>query len=190
MAKIGILGGTFDPPHIGHLITAQEVLVKQQLDEVWFLLSAQPPHKKTGTPSEYRIEMVQKAIKLHPKFKLCSIEMERKGPSYTVQTMKELNEKYPDHQFFFIIGADMVNSLSSWHQINELLAIVTFIGVKRPGYELNENIPHACKLVDTAQVFVSSTDIRNRVKNKDNIKYLVPDEVKQYIEEKSLYGAE
>jgi nicotinate-nucleotide adenylyltransferase len=189
MAKIGILGGTFNPPHLGHLIIAEDVLIKQKLDEIWFLPSSVPPHKQTETASEHRYEMVRQAIENHPSFRICSIEMEREGPSYTVDTMKQLKDRYSENVFYFIIGSDMVESLEKWYKIDELLSLVTFIAVKRPGHELRSTYLNQVIQVDTPLINLSSTEIRKRVSNKENFTYLVPPEVKQYIEEKKLYGS-
>ncbi|HET7657891.1 MAG TPA: nicotinate-nucleotide adenylyltransferase, partial [Bacillales bacterium] len=135
---IAILGGTFDPPHFGHLIMAEEVLTQCGLDEVWFMPSPDPPHKKEAavTPSSHRVEMVRRAIAGNEHFRLSLIEFEREGPSYSVETVKHLLAKHPEHQFFFLIGADMVEYLPNWHNVDELVRLLPFIGVGRPGFSL------------------------------------------------------
>ncbi|MGP7819017.1 nicotinate-nucleotide adenylyltransferase [Niallia sp. 01092] len=185
--KIGILGGTFDPPHIGHLIIANEVLHHEQLDEIWFMPNQEPPHKiKTGTVSnENRLQMLQLAIKGHSKFQVQPIELNRKGKSFTYETMKILKEAYPNAAFHFIIGADMVEYLPKWYKIEELIQMVEFISVNRPNY--NHETKYPVRYVDVPAINISSNLIRERLKKGETIQYLVKDEVKSYIKENSLY---
>ncbi|OZM57771.1 nicotinic acid mononucleotide adenylyltransferase [Lottiidibacillus patelloidae] len=188
MAKIGILGGTFNPPHIGHLIIAEDVLKKQNLDEVWFMPNSHPPHKTTETSAHDRLKMVQLAIYNHPSFKVCTVELELDGPSFTAKTMKTLRAKYSQHEFYFIIGADSVETLSSWYEIDELLKLVTFIAVKRSGFVINSPYNKHIIQVDTPIVDISSTELRKRIKNEENYTYLTVEAVRHYIKEHRLYG--
>ncbi|MBN6888946.1 nicotinate-nucleotide adenylyltransferase [Cytobacillus horneckiae] len=187
MKKVGILGGTFDPPHIGHLIIANEVLHTQELDEIWFMPNQEPPHKvKTNKISNAdRVNLLRRAISTHKQFRIETIELERKGPSYTAETMKILTEREKDVEFYFIIGADMVEYLPKWHQIDQLLHLVRFIGVKRPDYNLNSKYPII--YVDVPEIGISSSLIRQRVEEGKTIRYLVPDEVRVYMKENRLY---
>lgn len=186
MKRVGILGGTFDPPHLGHLIIAEEVRLALNLDEVWFMPSQEPPHKhKAFSPVCERIEMVKKAIECNPYFKLNTIEVDRLGKSYTVDTLKILKNRYPDVMFYFIIGGDMVEYLPKWRKIDELMNMVTFVGVKRVGYKLET--PYPVKLVDIPYIEISSTMIRDRINHNNSIAYLVPEAVIQYMKEKRLY---
>lgn len=187
MKKIGIFGGTFDPPHNGHLLMANEVLYQLCLDEVWFLPNQIPPHKQEEkfSDSRHRIEMLKLAIESNPSFKLQLIEMERPGPSYTYDTMVLLKDKYPDYQFYFIIGADMVEYLPKWYKIDKLLEIVKFTGVKRIGFQMET--PYPVKFVDVPEFEVSSTMIRERIDKKESIMYLISEKVRRYIEENGLY---
>jgi nicotinate-nucleotide adenylyltransferase len=186
--KVGILGGTFDPPHYGHLLIANEVLTELQLDEIWFMPNNIPPHKqKAVTDSRHRVAMIELAIADHSQFRLETIELERQGPSYTYETMKMLKERYPHVQFYFIIGADMVEYLPKWYKIDELIAFVQFVGVKRPGYSLCTIYPLI--EVEVPTFSVSSSLIRERIKRGKSVKYLLPEAVQSYIEEKGLYGA-
>jgi nicotinate-nucleotide adenylyltransferase len=189
MKKIGILGGTFNPPHIGHLIVANEVLDALQLDEIRFMPNYAPPHKqKTEEVSDQdRIMMLQYAIEGQNSFSMETIEMEREGPSYTFDTIQLLRQREPDHEFYFIIGADMIEYLPNWHRIDELVQLVTFVGVKRPGYLDQTTYP--VLMVDTPQIFLSSTLIRDRIKQGKTIDYLVSPKVKNYMKEKGLYEA-
>ncbi|GAA3321626.1 nicotinate-nucleotide adenylyltransferase [Ectobacillus funiculus] len=139
MKRIGIIGGTFDPPHNGHLLIANEVYDALRLDEVWFMPNASPPHKleKHVTSTHDRVEMLKLAIEGEPYFSLCLVELERQGPSYTYDTMLELKEAHPDTSFYFIIGGDMVEYLPKWYRVEGLLALAIFVGVTRPGYTLS-----------------------------------------------------
>ncbi|MDR4889019.1 nicotinate-nucleotide adenylyltransferase [Fredinandcohnia sp. QZ13] len=188
MNHIGIIGGTFDPPHIGHLFIASEVLTRLNLSEVWFMPNHIPPHKerKSYVTDEERVEMLSLAISDQPKFKLQLIELEREGPSYTYDTIKLLREKYEETKFYFIIGGDMVEYLPHWHKIDELVDMVTFVGVKRPGYSFPTEYP--ITEVDIPQFDISSSMIRKRLSEKGNTMYLLPKKVRNYIEEKHLYG--
>jgi nicotinate-nucleotide adenylyltransferase len=188
MLKVGILGGTFDPPHYGHLLIANEVLSTLQLDEIWFMPNQEPPHKKKSESikNEDRLKMLELAVCGNAAFRVETIELHRQGPSFTVDTMKMINEQYPDHQFFFIIGADMIEYLPKWHKIDELIELVQFVGVERPMYSSQTDYP--VLYVDVPALDVSSSMIRDRVKNGKTVRYLLPDSVIHYIEEKHLYG--
>ncbi|MFV8826752.1 nicotinate-nucleotide adenylyltransferase [Alkalihalobacterium sp. APHAB7] len=190
MRKIGILGGTFDPPHIGHLLIAQEVLEQCKLDELWFMPANIPPHKKNDDVSSVtdRIEMVTKAIEGVEQFIVSTVELERKGPSYTVDTLKELKMRLPDVEFYFIIGGDMIEQLHTWERIDELFEYVTFVGLQRPGYSHSSKYEEKLKLLTIPQVDISSSDIRDRLKDGRSIRYFVPEQVRQFIEERKLYG--
>lgn len=185
--KVGLLGGTFDPPHYGHLLIANEVLHHLSLDCIEFMPNKIPPHKEnnSGTTAQQRLDMIQLAIKDHPHFFIETIELEREGKSYTIDTMGELLKKYPNKEYYFIIGADMVEYLPHWHRIDELVEIVQFVGVKRPHYEVKS--PYPILEVDVPELEISSSMIRNRIRKKQPIKYLLPDECIQYIKEHRLY---
>ncbi len=188
MKRIGILGGTFDPPHLGHLMIANEVLDTQSLDEIWFMPNQEPPHKKklNVIRDNDRLKLLELAISDHPHFKVEPIELERKGPSYTFDTMKLLKELHPNHQFYFIIGADMIEYLAKWRNIDQLIEIVQFIGVQRPLYGTESSYPFL--YVDVPEIGVSSSLIRSRIREGKTIRYLVPESVRKYIEENELYG--
>ena len=190
LKKVGIIGGTFDPPHHGHLLMASEVLTALQLEEVWFMPTNIPPHKQSEhiTNRTDRVEMLRLAIADNPHFKLQLIELEREGPSFTYDTMEILRERYPQYSFYFILGADMVEYLPNWYKIDELVQIVTFVGVKRPGYVFLNNYS-ICE-VEVLEFEVSSSLLRERFKAGKNTMYLLPEKVKNYIEEKGLYGTE
>ena len=134
--RVGILGGTFNPPPLGHLIIAEQVKSQLNLDEVMFIPDYQPPHidKKTAISAEKRLKMVKLSTMDEPGFKVSDIELRRKGVSYTIDTIKELKLKNPEVDYYFIIGGDMVEYLPKWHRIEELIKLVKFVGVGRPGY--------------------------------------------------------
>ncbi|MDZ5470911.1 nicotinate-nucleotide adenylyltransferase (plasmid) [Bacillus sp. 31A1R] len=187
MKKIGILGGTFDPPHFGHLLIANEVLESLDLDGIWFLPNQEPPHKKKSNVSNQdRIQMLKKAIEGNEKFQLETMELERPGPSYTYDTVKLLQSKHTDIQFYFIIGADMVEYLPKWYKIDELVQLIHFVGVKRPSYNVQTSYP--ILYVDVPEFDISSSMIRNRLKEGKTVRYLLPDTVINYMEAKQLYG--
>jgi nicotinate-nucleotide adenylyltransferase len=186
--KIGLLGGTFNPPHIGHLIIAEQVLEKAGLDEIRFLPNHVPPHKEKDetVSAEQRLRMLESAIKGNPKFSVEHIELERKGASYTYDTIKSLTERDPGIDYSFIIGGDMIEYLPKWYRVDELIEMVEFIGVNRPSYRHDTSFKlHHVEVPDMA---VSSSFIRDSVKKKQSIRYLVTDDVYRIIEEENLYG--
>ena len=198
--RIGILGGTFDPIHMGHLITAEIVRVSAALDEIIFIPAARPPHKenKGEAPAEDRLLMVQCAVEGNPAFSVSDIELRREGPSYTVDTIAALSEQLGDAELFFITGADAMNDLYHWHEPARLLRSCVFIAAARQGVELDESrlaeqfSPEQrsrIRIVPTPHLEISSTVIRARVRAGRSIRDLVPRAVELYIEERGLYRA-
>lgn len=192
--RVGLMGGTFDPIHLGHLIAAEQVREQMGLDQVWFLPAPIPPHKpnRSITDAIHRLNMVELAIENHPHFHVSRVEFEREGRSYTIDTMRALNERYPEHRFFFIVGADMVQDLPNWHQIEQLMKCVTFIGLDRPGYErprLEGALARRVTYVTMPLIDIAATEVRERIRAGQSIRYLVPDRVRYYIEEHRLYGS-
>lgn len=187
MKKVGILGGTFNPPHIGHLIIANEVLDALELDEVRFMPNHVPPHKEKSeeVTDLDRLSMLKHAVAGHSCFYIEDIEIERKGTSYTYDTIKQLKELEPDSEFYFIIGADMIEYLPNWHRIDELVGMVHFVGVKRPGY--NEETEYPITMVQVPQMFISSSLIRRKLRTGKTVKYLLADSVVEYIKGNGLY---
>lgn len=185
--RVGILGGTFNPPHLGHLIMGQQVGDQLGLDEVRFMPDAQPPHvdEKTTIAASDRVNMVQAAIVDNPLFRLETAEIKRGGKSYTFDTMKALKAAHPDTQYYFIIGGDMVDYLHTWYRIDDLLKLVTFVGIKRTGYPTTSQYPVIW--VDAPLIDISSTQIRKKISHGHTVRYLVPDAVAAYIEEHHLY---
>lgn len=188
--RIGILGGTFNPPHLGHLLMAEQVGNQLELDEVWFMPTAKPPHApgKTTIASQHRLQMVQKAIAGNPLFRLQPYEVNRGGKNYTVDTMRHFVSEFPESDFYFIIGQDSARDLYTWHKIDELIQLVQLVGIPRPG-ELPYNGKYPILWVDSPSVDISSTEIRLRVYLEQSIRYQVPIEVEEYIQKHNLYSS-
>lgn len=191
--KVGLYGGTFDPIHTIHLIVAEQARDALELDEIWFLPARIPPHKQTKqiTADIHRVEMIARAIAGHSYFRLDTIELEREPelPSYTYDTVHILKERHPDIDFYFIIGGDMAAYLPKWHRIDELILMVQFVALARPGYVMdNPYMGHVIE-AEMPQLDVSSSMIRKKVAQGRSIRYLVPEAVRMYIEEKRLYEA-
>ncbi|WP_438311069.1 nicotinate-nucleotide adenylyltransferase [Sporosarcina sp. FA9] len=190
MKKIGILGGTFNPPHIGHLIIANEVRHALGLDEVRLMPTATPPHKAStdDVTTVQRLRMVELAIDGIDGLKVSPFELERGGVSYTYDSMKVLTEQDPMAQFFFIIGGDMIDALPTWYRIDDLVKLVQFVGVNRPGYKGLSEYP--VELLDTPQVYLSSSMIRQRFTEGKTVQFLMPKSVEVYIRQEGLYESD
>lgn len=185
--RIGILGGTFNPPHIGHLIIAEQVYQQLGLEKIFFMPDANPPHvdHKEAIAAKHRQRMVELSIADNPHFKLEDCELKRGGISYTYDTITELLKKHPDYEIYFIIGGDMVEYLPKWYKIDELVQLVHFVGVKRVGFSLTS--PYPILWVDVPLIQISSTQIRDKLAAGESIRYLVPDQVAEYIRKEGLY---
>lgn len=185
--RIGLYGGTFNPVHTAHLMVADQVGHALRLNRVDFLPDAVPPHvdKKTAIDATDRVAMLRLAIQDNPLFGLELAEIQRGGVSYTYETVKQLKEAHPENDYYFIIGGDMVDYLPKWYRINDLLKIVNFVAVRRPGAKNESQYPVIW--VDVPEVQISSSDIRQRVAQGESIHYLVPTRVEQYIKEHDLY---
>ncbi|MFT8362067.1 MAG: nicotinate-nucleotide adenylyltransferase [Sporolactobacillus sp.] len=191
MRKIGLIGGTFDPPHLAHLIIAEEALEACTLDEVWFIPSFQPPHvhgKRARAQAMDRVEMVRRSIGRNKRFKLELTEILREGPSYTVDTLRDLRKKHPNDQFYFIMGADMINDLPTWHGVRELCQLTSFIGFSRPGYVALPPDYAAVTFIEMPVLDISSSALRKRFSEGRSCRYFVTDSVANYIKERGLYG--
>lgn len=186
---VGIMGGTFDPIHCGHLLAAEQAREQACLDEIWFMPTHVPPHKKHYglTPPGHRLKMVQLAVENHPFFHVIDVELQREGPSYTYDTMVRLASRYPHSRFSFIIGADMVNILPKWHRYEELARLTHFIGLARPGSDIDRRSGEHVTFVEMPVWDISSTLIRKKAAEGKSIRYLVPDSVERYIKENRLY---
>ncbi|MDT7699225.1 MAG: nicotinate-nucleotide adenylyltransferase [Pseudonocardiales bacterium] len=190
--KIGVMGGTFDPVHHGHLVAASEVAHRFNLDEVLFVPTGQPWQKsaKSVSPAEDRYLMTVIATASNPRFGTSRVDIDRRGPTYTADTLRDLAATMPDAELFFITGADALSQILSWRKVDELFELAHFVGVTRPGYELgDEHLPEgSVTLVEVPAMAISSTDCRDRVAEGRPVWYLVPDGVVQYISKRGLYA--
>ncbi len=186
--KIGILGGTFNPIHIGHLILAEEVREKLELDKIIFVPVYLPPHKMNGdiASAAHRHKMIKLAIKPNKYFSVSDAEIKRNGRSYTIDTLKEFNRAYPKDELYFIIGSDLLKYLEEWKDLSEIIKMVKFIVATRPGYPL-EKIPSYISTIPIRAVDISGFEIREAIKKDKSFRYLVPDAVSKYILKKRLY---
>ena len=188
--RIGIMGGTFDPIHHGHLVAASEVQSRFDLDEVVFVPTGQPWQKGTVSPAEDRYLMTVIATASNPRFHVSRADVDRDGPTYTIDTLRDLNAVYgPDTDLFFITGADALERILSWKDALEMLSLAHFVGVTRPGFELSAaHLPaDTVTLVEVPAMAISSSDCRARVFLGKPVWYLVPDGVVQYIAKRGLY---
>lgn len=187
--KVGILGGTFNPIHIGHLVLAEEAKQKLGLDKIFFVPVNIPVHKEARDllPSSERLKMVKLAIKDNPNFEAIDIEIKRKGKSYTIDTLKSLKDKYPQvDKFFFIVGSDALSYLNNWKDIDEVMKLAKFVVASRPSYLL-KNLPKNVLPLAIEPVDVSGFRLRQRIKNNESVRYLLPKEVNNYILKNRLY---
>lgn len=187
------MGGVFDPIHYGHLFTAEEARVKFKLDKVIFVPCRQPAHKRENDISdpEHRYLMTVMATSNNQFFEVSKVELNRPGPSYSIDTVKEFLKKY-NHEvkIFFVTGTDAFLEVDSWYKSAELIKLCQFVAATRPGYnlsKLDQKFKKIIKIMEIPALSISSTYIRRRVKEGRNIKYLVPHEVEKYIYKKGLY---
>ena len=197
--RIGIFGGTFDPPHLGHLILASEAQTQLELDRLLWILTPEPPHKQDQdiTPIEDRLAMVRLAIADNPDFELSRIELDRPGPHYTLDTIKIVSEQNPGADIVPIIGGDSLRDLPKWHQPQELVYACHWIGVmRRPSDDetnleaLERELPGISSkvhYVDAPLLEIASREIRNRIASGRSVRYYLPTPVYEYIEQNHLY---
>lgn len=184
------MGGTFDPIHHGHLVAASEVASEFDLDEVVFVPTGQPWQKssKKVSPAEHRYLMTVIATAANPRFTVSRVDIDRPGPTYTADTLKDLCALRPDAELFFITGADAMEQIMTWKDVDQLWEIAHFVGVTRPGHELNDfGRSSDISLMEIPAMAISSTDCRRRVQAGKPVWYLVPDGVVQYIGKYGLY---
>lgn len=189
MKRVGILGGTFNPIHIGHLTIAQMVREQLRLDKVLFVPSNLPPHKsgKNVVSAKDRYHMVHLAIRGNSYFEASDFEIQKEGKSYSVETAKYFRDQYPrGTKFFFIIGSDLLSTLHMWKRVDEILEIVSFIAVHRPGFNGKKSKVKA-QLITIPGLQTSSSYVRQRITSGKTVKYLVPDSILKYIADKKLY---
>ena len=197
--RVGIMGGTFDPIHIGHLVIAEAAREQLALSEVIFIPAAQPPHKagREVAPAGHRLHLVQLATESNPFFRVLDVEMKREGPSYSYDTLRALVETHGEStDFYFIVGGDEMNTILTWHRISELFALCRFAAARRQGAPLSllevrerlgEEVLARIHSVQAPALEISSTDIRRRLREGCSIRYLVPEKVEAYICKEGLY---
>lgn len=185
--RVGILGGGFNPVHNGHLIISDQVSCQLHLDEFYLMPSFKSPHidHKETIDSSHRVEMLKLATLDNSRLSLELSEIAREGRSFTYDTMKELTERNPDTDYYFVIGGDMVEYLPTWHEIDKLMQMVQFVGVNRPG--TSKETPYPLIWVDIPLMDISSSMIRKKIASGCSVKYFTPDNVLEYIHEKGLY---
>jgi nicotinate-nucleotide adenylyltransferase len=197
--RVGILGGAFNPPHVGHLVCAQEAVVQLELEKVVFMPVGQAPHRELeGDPgAEARLEMVELAVSDDARFAVSRAELDRPGPSFTADTLRDLRSKAPDDELFLILGGDQAAALPGWHEPEEVLSLATVAVVERTNWSRNAigikvgrlRGAERIRYLDMPLMQVSSSAIRRRVAEGLPIRYLVPDKVANYIGANGLYGA-
>lgn len=196
--RLGIMGGTFDPIHYGHLFIAEEARAQFRLNHVLFVPNGQPPHKKEYglTPARARYAMTLIATHGNQAFGCSPIELHRSGPSYTVDTLTEIQRDQPDAELFYITGVDAVADILTWNRHEEVIQMATFIAAMRPGFDLmtlKERLPlpylERILLLGSTAIGISSTDIRARLTKSLPVRYLMPDGVLDYIRKNNLYAA-
>jgi nicotinate-nucleotide adenylyltransferase len=190
---VGLFGGTFNPPHLGHLIVAEEVRQTFSLDIIVFVPSARPPHKESSPVIDprHRFTMTRLAIENNPRFEISDVELKRRGKSYTIDTIKEFKTLYgADIELFFIMGGDSIFEIETWKKPEELFRLCRVIVTTRPGFDLakiDDRFGDKIIRADVPRIDISSTDIRHRVGTGRSITYLVPDKVEEYIQRERLY---
>ncbi|WP_267894625.1 nicotinate-nucleotide adenylyltransferase [Janibacter massiliensis] len=191
--RIGVMGGTFDPIHHGHLVAASEAAARFDLNEVVFVPTGRPYQKDAQrvSPAEHRYLMTVVATASNPRFTVSRVDIDRGGPTYTIDTLRDLHTKRPEAELFFITGADALAKILSWKDADEMFELAHFIGVTRPGHVLSDKgLPDdRVTLQEVPAMAISSTDCRARVAADEPVWYLVPDGVVQYIAKHGLYRA-
>ncbi|KXA31862.1 nicotinate-nucleotide adenylyltransferase [Peptoniphilus harei] len=198
MKKYGIFGGSFNPIHYGHLMICEYIKEEMGLDKVIFIPTGNPPHKDLEVSAEDRYEMVRLAISPNPDFEISDIETTRDKMSYTVDTIRELKKIYKEEKLYFLIGLDSLFQLKTWMKIGDLSQEIEFVVALRPGYldkeEINkeidflrENFGTKINLIKTPLYEISSTDLRDRIREGKSLRYLIPKKVLDYIEESGFY---
>jgi len=197
MQRIGILGGTFDPPHVGHLILAEYSAESLDLDHLFFVPAADPPHKQdeTKTPVHHRLAMLQRAIADNERFSLSRIDVDRPGPHYSLDTVRIVKNEFPRADTYFVMGGDSFRDLPTWHNPQALIALCTIVVMRRPYDHIQPDMHEAVLLglaervilIDAPLLEISSTDIVERLRQGRSVRYLVPDAVLAYISENNLY---
>jgi nicotinate-nucleotide adenylyltransferase len=196
--RFGLLGGTFNPPHLGHLVCAQEAYLQLGLEQVLLIPASLPPHKAVDADPgiEHRLELCRLAIDGDPRFAVCDLEAHREGPSYTVDTLEALHSQMPDSELFLIVGADVAAGFAGWREPERVLSLATLAVAERPGSSraVVEDVlgrlasGTGSRFFDMPEIGVSSTMLRARVRSGQSTRYLMPDAVRDYVDQRHLYG--
>lgn len=188
---VGIMGGSFDPIHLGHLVTAEQARADLGLDEVVFIPSGAQPQKSHATPPELRYLMTVLATAANPAFSVSRLEIDRPGPTYTIDTLRSLHERRPDDRLYFITGADAILNILTWKDTAECLELAEFVAATRPGYDLgrleSEGLRRHVRILDVPALAISSSDVRARFEAGRPVRYLIPLEVEQFARKYRLY---
>jgi nicotinate-nucleotide adenylyltransferase len=189
MRRIGLFGGTFDPPHVGHLVLAECARDRLRLDEVRFIPAGQPPHKRGAriTPARHRVAMARLAVRGHPAFRVSTLEARRGGPSFTIETLREVAAAAPRDRLYLLMGADSLDEFGAWREPEAILRLATLAVAGRPGAHGRRRSARRVAWLDNAEIAVSSSLVRARVRAHRSIRYLVPDAVAAYIARHRLY---
>lgn len=191
--RIGLFGGCFDPPHLGHLLVAQQAIEHLILDQIFFIPAKIPPHKPTVAKSANRYDMVLLATADNPYFFVSQLELKRSGKSYTFDTLQQMQQIYPNADIFLIMGLDAYVDIDSWYKAREIVTESQIVIYPRVGYSLTKLLPYfkeRALFLESPTINVSSTDIRQRLKKKQSIYYLVPQLVECYLDKHQLYKME
>jgi len=190
---VGIMGGSFDPIHMGHLVTAEQARADLGLDEVVFIPAGAQPQKSHATPPELRYLMTVLATAANPAFSVSRLEIDREGPTYTVDTLRSVRERRPDDRLYFITGADAILNILTWKDATECLELAEFVAATRPGYDLgrleSEGLRCHVRILDVPALAISSSDVRARFSAGRSVRYLIPLEVEQFARKYRLYDS-
>jgi nicotinate-nucleotide adenylyltransferase len=190
MRRIGLLGGTFDPPHLGHLVVAEAVRDVLDLDEVWLLVAGDPWMKNGQSLAHHRVSMARLAAEGNPALVVDDRETRRDGPTYSADTLTELHAEHPDDAFTFIVGADTAAHMPKWDRVEQALALADWVMVGRPGTDWpRHDLAGQLRVVEVPGIDISSSDVRDRIRDGRSVRYLVPQAVLDYIDEHRLYRA-
>jgi len=186
------MGGTFDPVHLGHLVTAEQARADLKLDEVIFVPAGRPYQKGDSTEPEHRYLMTVLATAANDAFSVSRVEVDRSGPTYTVETLRRLRARMPGDELFFITGADAILNILTWKDAEECLSLADFVAATRPGYDLStleaHGLAHHVVVFDVPALAISSSDVRERFASGRSVSYLIPREVEAYARKHGLYG--
>ncbi|MBZ0298217.1 MAG: nicotinate-nucleotide adenylyltransferase [Anaerolineae bacterium] len=196
--RVGILGGTFDPPHIGHLILGEYAADALGLARLLYIPAADPPHKQheKKTPVEHRLAMLRLALVDNPRFELSRVDLDRAGPHYSLDTVRIVRQQYPQAEIYFVMGGDSLRDLPEWHRPTEFIQLCKLAVMSRPGAEVSPDMHEAVLpglaqrvvMIAAPQIEISSTDIAQRLSEGRSVRYLLPDSVRAYVQQNHLYA--